>query len=252
MNETFLLARRAIREVWRLPAATIPALAIPIFFFVVNLGQVTKTFPKSTPFLHGQSYAAFGLPVSLVFAVTTVTSGVAMVTDIDVGYIDKLRAAPIRRTAIVWGRLAADVVRGILISVIVLLVGIAFGARVSSGTAGVVLLLILSTAWGVAYAGIGIWIALATKNVQVTNASFLIFFPLLFLTPNFVPFDRLAPAMRAVAHVNPVSYIITGERGLILDHTIDWGSIGVAAGIIVAFGSLLTALSIRALNRFAG
>ena len=251
MNETLLLARRSIREVWRLPAATIPALAIPIFFFVVNLGQVTRTFPKQTPFLHGQSYAAFGLPVSMVFAVTTVTSGVAMVTDIDVGYIDKLRAAPIRRTAIIWGRLAADVVRGFMISILVLLVGVAFGARVASGAAGVILLLVLSTAWGVAYAGIGIWVALTTKNVQTTQASFLIFFPLLFLTPNFVPFDRLAPVMRDVAHINPVSYIITGERGLMLDDTIDWGAMGVAVGIIIAFGVLVTWASIRALNRFA-
>ena len=52
---------------------------------------------------------------------------------------------------------------------------------------------------GVAYAGIGILIALVTRNVQATNASFLIFFPLLFLTPNFVPFDRLTPVMAALA-----------------------------------------------------
>lgn len=251
MNETLLLSRRAIREVWRLPAATIPALAIPIFFFIVNLNQVTKVFPKETPFLHGQSYAAFALPVSLVFAVSSATSGLAMVTDIDVGYIDKLLASPIRRTAIVWGRLAADVVRGVLVSALVLLVGFAAGARVETGVAGVVLLLVLSTAWGVAYAGIAISIALATKNVQTTNASFLIFFPLLFLTPNFVPFDLLTPAMRAVAHVNPVSYIITGQRDLMLHDSIDWGSLGVTVAIILGAGVILTGLSIRALNRFA-
>jgi MFS family permease len=36
-------------------------------------------------------------------------------------------------------------------------------------------------------AGFGILVALTTRNVQATNTSFLLFFPLLFLTPNFVP-----------------------------------------------------------------
>jgi ABC-2 type transport system permease protein len=203
MTETVLLARRAVREVWRIPAATIPALFIPVFFLVVNLGQVNKIFPPTTPFLHGQHYVAFQIPVSLVFAVSSATSGLAMVTDIDIGYLDKLLAAPIRRTAIVWGRLAADLARGLAVSTLVLAVGFAFGARVKSGVVGVVLLIVLSALWGVAYAGIAIAIALRTKNVQTTNASFIIFFPLLFLTPNFVPLDLLAGPLKAIARLNP-------------------------------------------------
>ncbi|MDQ1730053.1 MAG: type transport system permease protein [Pseudonocardiales bacterium] len=251
MNETVLLARRAIREVWRLPAATLPALFIPVFFLVVNLGQVNKVFPPSTPFLHGQHYVAFQIPVSLVFAVSSATSGLAMVTDIDIGYLDKLLAAPIRRTALIWGRLAADLARGVAVSVLVLAVGFAFGARVKSGVLGVVLLILLAAMWGVAYAGIAIAIALKTKNVQTTNASFLIFFPLLFLTPNFVPMDLLAGPLKTLAHLNPVSYVITGLRDLVLYPDIHWGSLGVCALTIVVTGVVLTALSLRALATFS-
>ena len=251
MNETILLARRAIREVWRLPAATLPALFIPVFFLVVNLGQVNKVFPPSTPFLHGQHYVAFQIPVSLVFAVSSATSGLAMVTDIDIGYLDKLMAAPIQRTALIWGRLAADLVRGLAVSVLVLAVGFAFGARVKSGVVGVVLLIGLAALWGVAYAGIAIAIALKTKNVQTTNASFLIFFPLLFLTPNFVPMALLAGPLKAVAHLNPVSYVITGLRDLVLYPDIHWGSLGACVLTIVVTGVVLTALSLRALATFS-
>src|SRR2546423_14767337 len=112
MTEIALLGRRAVREVVRLPAATIPTLFIPLFFLAVNIGQVSKTFPSSTPFLHGQGYAAFQLPVSLLFAVSTATSGLALVTEIDNGYFDKLLVAPIRRSSVIWGRLTADLVRG--------------------------------------------------------------------------------------------------------------------------------------------
>src|SRR5205807_8276794 len=81
---------------------------IPLFFLVVNIGQVSKTFPSSTPFLKGQGYVAFQLPVSLMFAVATATSGLALVTEIDLGYFDKLLVAPIRRSSIIFGRLTAD------------------------------------------------------------------------------------------------------------------------------------------------
>jgi ABC-2 type transport system permease protein len=250
MNETLLLARRAVREVWRLPAATIPALFIPVFFLVVNLGQVNRIFPPSTPFLHGQHYVAFQIPVSLVFAVSSATSGLAMVTDIDIGYLDKLLAAPIRRTALIWGRLAADLARGVAVSILVLGVGFAFGARVKSGVPGVVLLIVLSAAWGVAYAGIAIAIALKTKNVQTTNASFIIFFPLLFLTPNFVPLELLAPPLRVLARVNPVTYVIQGLRDLVLYPDIQWGSLGACVLTITVTGLVLTGLSLRALATF--
>src|SRR5205809_917059 len=105
MTETLLLGRRAVREVIRYPEATIPALFIPLFFLAVNIGQVSETFPDTTPFLKGQGYAAFQLPVSLMFAVATATSGLALVTEIDNGYFDKLLAAPIRRSSIIFGRL---------------------------------------------------------------------------------------------------------------------------------------------------
>src|SRR6266513_6430897 len=124
MTEVLLLGRRAIREIVRIPEATIPALFIPLFFLVVNIGQVSKTFPDTTPFLRGQGYVAFQLPVSLMFAVATATSGLALVTEIDNGYFDKLLVAPIRRSSIIFGRLASDLVRGIAASALVLLVGI--------------------------------------------------------------------------------------------------------------------------------
>ncbi len=142
MSEILLLGRRAVREIARYPEATIPTLFIPLFFLAVNLGQVAKTFPSTTPFLRGQSYVAFQLPVSLVFAAATASSGLALVTEIDNGYFDKLLVAPIRRSSIIFGRLTADLVRGIATSVLVLLVGIAFGARVATGVPGAIVLVL--------------------------------------------------------------------------------------------------------------
>jgi ABC-2 type transport system permease protein len=249
MTEVLLLGRRAVREISRYPEATIPTLFIPLFFLVVNIGQVSKTFPSTTPFLRGQGYVAFQLPVSLMFAVATATTGLALVTEIDLGYFDKLLVSPIRRSSIIFGRLTADLVRGSAASGLVLLVGIALGARVQSGVLGALLIVLLSALFGVAYAGFGILVALRTRNVQATQSSFLLFFPLLFLTPNFVPFDRLSPLMETLARINPISYVIVGLRSLIID---GWkpGEIAITVLVIALLGALLTVLSLRTIATY--
>jgi ABC-2 type transport system permease protein len=249
VTEVLLLGRRAVREVVRYPEATIPTLFIPLFFLAVNIGQVSKTFPSTTPFLRGQGYVAFQLPVSLMFAVATATSGLALVTEIDLGYFDKLLVAPIRRSSLIFGRLTADLVRGVATSALVLVVGIAFGARIQSGVAGALLIILLSALFGMAYAGFGILVALRTRNVQATQSSFLLFFPLLFLTPNFVPFERLSSAMETLARINPISYVIVGLRSLVID---GWnaGKIGVCIAVIFGLGAILTVLSLRAIARY--
>ncbi|HWY19344.1 MAG TPA: ABC transporter permease [Solirubrobacteraceae bacterium] len=249
MTEVLLLGRRAVREVIRLPAATVPTLFIPLFFLAVNIGQISKTFPSSTPFLHGQGYVGFQLPVSLMFAVCTATSGLALVTEIDMGYFDKLLVAPIRRASIIFGRLAADMVRGLAVATLVLLVALAFGMQVRSGIPGALVLIVLAALWGVAYAGIGMLVALHTRNVQATNASFLVFFPLLFLTPNFVPFELLTPLMEVLARANPVSYVIEGLRSLVLEGWV-LDKLAICCGVILVTGLVLTWLSVRAIDAY--
>ncbi|MGA8364931.1 MAG: ABC transporter permease [Solirubrobacteraceae bacterium] len=249
MTEVFLLGRRAVREVIRLPAATVPTLFIPLFFLAVNIGQISKTFPPTTPFLHGQGYVGFQLPVSLMFAVCTATSGLALVTEIDLGYFDKLLVAPIRRSSIIFGRLAADLVRGLAVATLVLLVALAFGMEVRAGVPGALVLVLLAALWGVAYAGIGMLVALHTRNVQATNASFLVFFPLLFLTPNFVPFELLSPVMEVLARANPVSYVIEGLRSLVLEGWV-LDKLAICCGVILLTGIVLTWLSVRAIDAY--
>src|SRR5215203_6544545 len=117
MNQAWVLGQRALREAWRTPDALVPTLFIPLFFLVVNIGQAGKIFPsESTEFLKGQGYGAFQLPASLLLAASFGTAALYLVEDIEGGYFDKLRATPIPRSAIVLGRLIAELAKGLLIA----------------------------------------------------------------------------------------------------------------------------------------
>src|SRR5689334_11680734 len=117
MTYTWALGRRALREALRTPEALLPTLFIPLFFLVVNVGQAGKIFPAaSTHFLKGQGYGAFQLPNSMLLAASFGTAALFLVEDIEGGYFDKLRAAPVPRSAIVLGRLIAECCKGLLIA----------------------------------------------------------------------------------------------------------------------------------------
>src|ERR1700745_2146648 len=116
MTELWVLARRALKEGLRTPEVIIPTLFIPLFFLVVNVGQAARIFPgKSTAFLHGQGYGAFQLPSSMLLAASFGSAALFLVEEIEGGYFDKLRATPVRRTAMVLGRLIAEGVKAVVI-----------------------------------------------------------------------------------------------------------------------------------------
>src|SRR3954465_14391758 len=163
MTHALVLGRRALREGIRTPEAIVPTLFIPLFFLVVNVGQAARIFPGSTTeFLHGQGSAAFQLPSSMFLAASSGTAALFLGEEIEGGYFDKLRATPVRRSAIVLGRLIAEGTKALLIASVLVLLGGAFGIRVASGALGFVLLIVLAALWAVVYAGFLQVIALKT------------------------------------------------------------------------------------------
>jgi ABC-2 type transport system permease protein len=246
----WVLGQRALREAWRTPEALVPTLFIPLFFLVVNVGQAGKIFPaESTGFLKGQGYGAFQLPASLLLAASFGTAALFLVEDIEGGYFDKLRATPIPRTSIVLGRLIAEVAKGLLIATAIVLLGLVFGITIASGVLGFVMLVAMTALWSAVFVGFMQLIALKTRSAAATNSGGLVFFPLLFLTPNFVPRDMLTRPMEIAASLNPVTYVMEGLRSLILED-LEWSAILPAFAVVAVLGSLMLALNVRLINRY--
>jgi ABC-2 type transport system permease protein len=249
-TQTWVLGRRALVEAWRTPEALVPTLFIPLFFLVVNVGQAGKIFPSSsTAFLKGQGYGAFQLPSSLLLAASFGTAALFLVEDIEDGYFDKLRAAPVSRAALVLGRLVAEAAKGLLIATVIVLLALVFGISIASGVIGFLLLITLTAGWAVVYVGFMQLIALTTRSAAATNSGGLIFFPLLFLTPNFVPRDLLTRPMEIAATFNPVTYVMEALRSLILVD-LAWSDIWPGFAVVAVLGALMLALNVRVIRRY--
>ncbi len=250
MNPTIALGRRSLREAIRQPDALFMTMFIPIFFLVVNTGQAAEIFPSSsTDFLRGQGYGAFQLPTTLLLAASFGTAALFLVEEIEGGYFDKLRATPIPRWSIVGGRLIAEAVKGLAIASVIVLIALPFGISIASGVLGFVLLVALTALWGVVFTGFLQLIALKTRSAAATNSGSLIFFPLLFLTPSFVPRSLLTRPMEIAATFNPVTYIMEALRSLILDD-LAWATIARGFAVVVVSGLLMVAVNVRVIRTY--
>lgn len=243
LRDLATVAGRALRAIPREPEAIIPAIMIPLFFFIVNVGALSDI----SEFAGVGDYKAFQIPVAIVFAVTGISRASALVTDIKSGYFDRLLMTPISRTALLLGLMVADFALVIALSIPVLLLGIVVGVDFVTGPAGMLAFLLMSGLWGLAFTGIPYAIALKTGNPAAVNSSFLLFFPFSFLTTAFLPKEALSGWLATAANYNPVTYLLDGLRTIISVGWV-WETISkalIATGIILAISFFLAFSALR-------
>jgi ABC-2 type transport system permease protein len=114
---------------------------------------------------------------------------------------------------------------------------------------GFLLLILLTAGWAVVYSGFMQIVALKTRSAAATNSAGLIFFPLLFLTPNFVPRNMLTHPMEIAATINPVTYIMEALRSLILVH-LRWQTIGLGYLVVTVAAVIMLALSVHVIRTY--
>ena len=231
------IALRGVRSVFREPEFLIPALVVPVFFYIVNIGTLQDFAEQSGSV---DDVKAFQLPVAIIFAVTGVSRASALVTDIQSGYFDRLLLTPIRRPMLLLGLMAADILSIVMLSIPVLLLGLAVGVSFATGVVGMVVFVAYGAAWGLAFAGFPYAIALKTGNPAAVSASFILFFPFAFLTTSYLPQEALTGWLATIADYNPVTYVLAGLRSLISEgwefEPLAQGLAATLALTVVSFG----------------
>lgn len=249
LQQVYELGRRSLMRTLRQPAQLAPSLIFPLFLLAVNSGGLDAatnipgfptdsylTFALAVPFLQG---GLFGL----------MNGGTDMARDIESGFLKRLSLTPMSGTALIAGELTGVVAAGLLQGVVYLSVGLAAGADFEAGPAGVLVLLALAVSITVAFACLGIFVALRTGNSEVVQGMFPLFFVLLFLSSMALPRDLIEQDwFRTVATWNPVSYLIEGVRSLFIDG-FDAHALGLAFGIAAALAAIGLAASAASLRR---
>jgi ABC-2 type transport system permease protein len=220
------VALRALRLTWRDAESVGPALAIPVFFLVVNIGSLQRFVEGNTP--GGFDFKGFQLPVAVIFAVTGVSRAASLVLDIQDGYLDRLLLTPVRRATLLLGLMVADLTLVMTLAIPVVVIGAVIGVQFATGVLGMLAFVLLAGLWGLAFTGFPYAIALKTGNPTAVNNSFLLFFPFAFLTTAYLPQEALTGWLATAADFNPTTYVLAGMREIVLQ---GWGARPILEGL---------------------
>ncbi|MGI8448087.1 MAG: ATP-binding cassette domain-containing protein [Streptosporangiaceae bacterium] len=204
---------RALLKIKHVPEQLFDVIAIPVVFTLMFTYLFGGALAGSA-----SRYLQFILPGTLVMAVVLVTmyAGVGLNADASKGVSDRFRSLPIWRPAPIVGALLGDVARYLLAASLVVALGVAIGFRPAGGAPGVLagigllVLFALSLSW--AWTTLGL---LMRTPQAVMSVGTVVPFPLTLASNVFVRPQTMPGWLQAFVTVNPVSHLVTAERGLI-------------------------------------
>jgi ABC-2 type transport system permease protein len=211
-SDGWTVTKRNLLKLRRSPDMLVFAILQPIMFVLlfsqIYGGSIEVEGSDYTQYLMAGIFAQ-----TVIFGSTF--SGSAMAQDLKDGIIDRFRTLPMSSSAVLMGRTNSDLVLNALSVLIMMLTGLAVGWRITTSPlealAGVGLLLLFSYAFSWVMALLG----MSVKSPEViNNASFMILFPLTFISNAFVQPQNLPAALETFANWNPVSWFVQAVREL--------------------------------------
>jgi ABC-2 type transport system permease protein/oleandomycin transport system permease protein len=164
-------------------------------------------------------YIDYNLPGIWVLAIAFGASqtGVAIADDLATGMIDRFRALPVARSAVLAGRTAADAVRNLFVVALMTGVGSAIGFRFHAGPAAALAALGLALTAGVAFSWIFALLGLLVRDPESAGiGGLLAVIPLIFTSSTFVPVATFPSWLHAFANLNPITAAVDALRALCL------------------------------------
>jgi ABC-2 type transport system permease protein len=247
-QDVYTLARRSVVRTVRQPANVVFPLVFPLLLLAVNAGGLDAA--TKLPGFPTSSYLAFALAIPFIQGAlfATMNAGTDLARDIQTGFLNRLSLTPMPGVALLAGQLGGIVVMGLVQALVYLTVGLLIGVRLASGPAGALVLLGFSVLVVIAFGALGALAALRTGSGEAVQSLFPVFFVFLFLSSMAMPRNLIETDwFRAVATVNPVSYLIECIRSLIIAGW-DGRAIGLGFGIAFALAVVAVTLANRALR----
>jgi ABC transporter DrrB family efflux protein len=239
ITQTAVMARRNLLHVLSDPQQLIGMTVQPLMFLLLFVYVFGGAISGST-----RGYLQFVLPGLLVQGIGfgTTQTAIGLNADFQQGLIERFRSLPIARSAVVTGRVTADLARTAWSTVIIVAVSVALGFRFHGGLAGAIGAGALVLALGFAMCWVMAFLGVALRSAEAVNtAGFMLILPLTFASSVLVPPASMPGWLQAFVKVNPISIFANAMRGLMLGGPVAVPVAQSAAwivGLTVVFGAL--------------
>lgn len=249
LEDTFYLFERQLRSSVRMPVFVLMSIVQPLLWVVI-FSQLFGAIASLSSF-SGESYVQFLAPgVAVMTALFGAAySGLGLLGDMRSGVLDRMLATPVRRSALIGGRLTFSACQVVVQSCVILAAASVLGARPRGGAGGLLLTLAAAALLGAGIAALSNAIALLTRRQElVLGVMNFVALPMTFLSSLMMDPGLMPRWIRLVAVVNPVDWaVVTArggyERGLTAE-------VAPAAALLAGFTLATTAFATRAFRRY--
>jgi ABC transporter DrrB family efflux protein len=215
LANTATITGRNLHRLVRVPTLIAFATVQPVMFVLL----FTYAFGGAIHPPGVAHYVDYLLPGIFVLAIAFGASqtGVAIADDLASGMIDRFRALPMARAAVLAGRTLADAIRNLFVLGLMTGVGAAIGFRFHAGPAAATATIALALAIGVTFSWINALLGLLVRDAESAGlAGLLAVIPLIFTSSTFVPIATMPGWLQAFAKVNPITITVDALRALCL------------------------------------
>ena len=213
LNDIFIITRRQLLLLSRVPEVLIFSTIQPVMFVLLFRYVFGGSIDTGQP----GGYVQLLMPGIFVQTVAFTLAGTAsgFAEDMKKGLIDRFRSLPISQSALVIGRTLGDSLLNIVVLAVMGIAGYVVGWRPTGGLLNVALGFLFLLLFGYALSWVGVLVGLSAKDARVVqNVSFIVTFPLTFLSNAFAPTTGMPRPLQYFAEWNPVSTMVAACREL--------------------------------------
>jgi ABC transporter DrrB family efflux protein len=211
LNDALVIAGRNVKHLLRTPQLLVFSVAQTVMFLLLFV----YVFGGSIH-VPGLTYVEYLIPGYLAQIAIFDGFGVSIffAEDSKSGLIDRFRALPMARSAVVGGRAIADLLRQAALLAIVTGVAFLVGFSFHGSFGGIMLAYLLALVWGFAMFWVFAAIGLFVRDTETAQAASTPFFILVFVSSSVILVDTLPGWLQPIARNQPLTQVCNAMRGL--------------------------------------
>ncbi len=194
------------------------------------------------------TYVAAGM-LCVIVLFTAMFSGMSVVWDRRLGFLNKVLVAPIRRESIILAKVLSSVTRGLFQTLLVFSIALAFGLRLGNAFGVLDFLGMLAALFLLSLGLSSMFLAFAIRikrHETVVAVANLLNLPLMFTSSALMPVRQMPDWLQAVAQYNPITYAADAVRTFILhsEGALDIARLVTNFEFLLGFAAVLTVLGL--------
>jgi ABC-2 type transport system permease protein len=194
------------------------------------------------------SFMAVGM-IAFTALFTTMFSGMSVVWDRRLGFLNKALSTPVSRAVIIFSKVLSATLRSMFQAGLIILIAVAFGLQFGAGFNPINVLGVFGIMFLICVGLSSVFITITIRSTRIETPMAvvsLINLPLMFASNAFFPTKFMPDWLQTIAKVNPLTYTTDAVRQLLIFST-DWGQlaldftyVGIFAVVAATIGIVLS------------